>query len=119
MNLIREIAEVEYKQETKHIGTPGCGIDFIDNVITFEDGSIAIRFGIQNVYGQMIKDMIASLQLLKEKSGWWSLQTTSIYELKAAYKAGFRNRDLSGLKQHIVAFNRQCGTLHVELIGGK
>lgn len=116
---MRTIVEVEYKREERFTGLNSSGFDYMQNVITFNDGSKEIRLGVTRVYGKNINEMRKSLVIgmnqLKGTSHWWSLQVTDLNELKAAYRAGFRNRELSSLESHIKTFNQHGGTLHVEI----
>lgn len=108
---MKTIKEVNYKQEQQEVE----GVKFIDNFITFEDDTQAIRYGIQDIQGKTVEAMAMSLfKAVREKTGWWSLQTTSLNEVKAAYRIGFRKSGMSYLKEHMEAFEKQGGTLHME-----
>lgn len=112
----KEIIMVQYKKTRKESGMPGAWVKYIDNVITYEDGTEVIRFGIQDIYGGITSAMKQSLRAaVRVTPGWWSLQTTSIKEVKAAYSAGFRSPDLSTLEEHVSAFQK-LSTLYMELV---
>ena len=118
---VTKITEVQYKRDVKALNEAGSGVEYLENVVTFEDGSTAIRNGITRVHGKTITEMTTSLKEATSQIGWWSLQTTSLKELKAAYRAGFRSTiGLMTLKEHIEEFEKG-GTLHVQklvLTGG-
>lgn len=111
----RKIVEVNYTRKIEQEGKESCLVEYMDNIVRFEDGSETIRYGITRVHGKNIKEMTESLKEATKKHGWWSLQTTNIQELKAAFRAGFRNKNLSGLKQHINEFQKGS-TLYVEKV---
>ena len=72
----RRIKEVQYTRKIKHEGKGKQLIDYMENIICYEDNSKAIRFGINRVFGKSIKEMAESLKEATKKHGWWSLQTT-------------------------------------------
>ena len=104
------IVEVQYARIIQY----GDSVDYMENMVWFDDGSSAFRNGITRVHGETIKKMAENLKKAIRQNAWWSLQTTSLNELKAAYQAGFRNRDLSSLEEHIKAFQSSGETLQVE-----
>lgn len=118
--LKKEIKEVLYERSPQKAGDDTNWVEYLTNKVTFCDGTKGVRLGIINVYGRNIKEMANSLKAaIHKKNGWWSLQATNIPELKAAYRAGFRNRYLKdkSLKDHIEAFQKG-NTLYVECVKG-
>lgn len=103
------IKKVEYIRDVKK----GEGVEYLENVITFDDGTTAVRNGIIRVDGNTIAQMTINLKRTTRKNGWWSLQATSVRELKAAYFAGFRNESLLKMKDHLEKF-KKAGTIHVQ-----
>lgn len=118
---LKPIATVDYRREEKQAGEGNCLVTYLENEVTFTDGSKATRIGIIRINGKTVRDMAKSLKTaIRTKAGdrpnWWSLQATSLAELKAAYQAGFRNRNLpERLEAHIEAFKfKKRESLHVE-----
>lgn len=114
---MEKIKEIKYERENIFVVN---GVECMKNIVIFEDGSTAIRNGILSIKGDTIKEMSANLKAATNKIGWWSLQATSLKELKAAYRAGFRaTTGIMELSEHIEAF-KKSGTLHVQklVVGG-
>lgn len=112
---MKEIKEVSYGREEYRVH----GVTYVKNNILFQDETTGIRYGILKVEGVTIPEMAKNLlNAVKDKTRWWSFQTTSISELKASYRAGFRHQNLSSLEQHLEKFKKMGETLHVEINGG-
>jgi|SRR5690625_1267746 len=118
MTMYKEIENVIYAEDTETAGNNLSYIEYNKNTVTFKDGTIATRVGLTKINGVTIKEkeesLLEGLDDLK-KYTWFSLQATYLKELKAAYRAGFRCRNLKPLGTHLEEFERN-GTIQLEKI---